>query len=103
MKDTFLEQFSVLINQFWDLVPVHTMTDFGQIHYLKISLNNVHIPQLFKSFEFGNGCRMSDENLVILEFNYLQNKKWYKQAVKNTRIKNSYRTYCIFSFNSDNW
>ena len=24
--------------------------------------------QLFKSFEFGNESRMSDENLVILEF-----------------------------------
>ena len=31
---------------------------------------------LFKSFEFGNGSGMSDENLVILEFKYLQNKKW---------------------------
>ena len=25
---------------------------------------------------FGNGSRISDENLVILEFKYLQNKKW---------------------------
>ena len=25
---------------------------------------------------------MSDENLIILEFKYLQNKKWQKQAVK---------------------
>ena len=24
--------------------------------------------RLFKSFEFGNGSRISDENLVILEF-----------------------------------
>ena len=32
--------------------------------------------RLFKSFEFGNGSRMSDESLVILEFKYLQNKKW---------------------------
>ena len=32
--------------------------------------------RLFKSFEFGNGSRISDENLVILEFKYLQNKKW---------------------------
>ena len=32
--------------------------------------------QLFKTFEFGNGSRMSDENLVILESKYLQNKKW---------------------------
>ena len=30
----------------------------------------------FKSLEFGNGSRMSDENLVIVEFKYLQNKKW---------------------------
>ena len=35
-----------------------------------------HPSQLFKSFEFGNGSRISDENLVILEFKYLQNKKW---------------------------
>ena len=34
------------------------------------------VTQLFKSFEFGNGSRISDENLVILEFKYLQNKKW---------------------------
>ena len=32
--------------------------------------------QLLKSFKFGNGSRMSDKNLVILEFKYLQNKKW---------------------------
>ena len=48
--------------------------------------------RLFKSFKFGNGSRMSDENLVILEFKYLQNKK-QKQAVKSARIKKSYRTY----------
>ena len=29
-----------------------------------------------KSFKFGNGSRMFDEKLVILEFKYLQNKKW---------------------------
>ena len=48
---------------------------------------------LFKSFEFGNGSRISDENLVILKFKYLQNKKWLKQAVISARIKKSYRTY----------
>ena len=32
-------------------------------------------PRLFKSFKFGNGSRISDEKLVILEFKYLQNKK----------------------------
>ena len=47
----------------------------------------------FKSFETGNGSKMSDEKLTILEFKYLQNKKWYKQAVKSTRTRKSYRTY----------
>ena len=36
---------------------------------------------------------MPDENLVILEFKYLQNKKWWKQAVKSARINKNYRTY----------
>ena len=36
----------------------------------------VCVSRLFRSFEFGNGSRMSDENLVILEFKFLQNKKW---------------------------
>ena len=36
----------------------------------------VDYSRLFKSFEFGNGSRISDENLVILEFKYLQYKKW---------------------------
>ena len=40
MKDIFVKQFFVLINPVWNSSPVHTMTDFGQIHYLKISLNN---------------------------------------------------------------
>ena len=40
MKDIFVEQFFVLTNPVWDSSPVHNMTDFGQIHYLKISLNN---------------------------------------------------------------
>ena len=39
--------------------------------------------QLLKLFKFGNGTRMFDKKLVILEFKYLQNKKWYKQAVKS--------------------
>ena len=34
-----------------------------------------------------------DKNLVILEFKYLQDKKWQKQAVKSAKIKKSYRTY----------
>ena len=40
-------------------------------HFLSPILNFVIPPRLFKSFEFGNGSRMSDENLVILEFKYL--------------------------------
>ena len=31
---------------------------------------------LLKSFEFGDGSRISDEKLIILEFKYQQNKKW---------------------------
>ena len=37
---------------------------------------------LFKSFEFGNGGRMSDQKLVILEFKYLQNKKMVVTSCK---------------------
>ena len=59
-------------------------------------------PRLFKSFEFENESRISDEDLVILEFKYLQNKKWYKQALKSARINKSYWTYWLFSFHSDN-
>ena len=40
MKDIFVEQLFVLINPVWDSSHVHTMTDFGQIHYLKTSLSN---------------------------------------------------------------
>ena len=60
---------------------------------LKLTWTFAVMPQLFKSFKFGNGSIMSDENLVTLEFKYLQNKKWSKQAVKSTGIKKSYRTY----------
>ena len=40
MKYIFVEQFFVLINPVWGSLPVHTMTDFGPTHYLKIYLNN---------------------------------------------------------------
>ena len=58
-----------------------------------INFKEGRMTRLLKSFEFGNGSRMSGENLAILEFKYLQNKKWQKQAVKSARIKKSYRTY----------
>ena len=66
-------------------------------------MGNSNAPQLFKSFEFGNGSRMSNKNLAILEFKYLQNKKWLKKAIKSARIKMSYRTFWLFSFHSSNW
>ena len=59
-------------------VLVHT----DSLHFFKkyqqpiIKFWSVPVPQLFKSFEFGNGSRMFDKNLAILEFKYLQNKKW---------------------------
>ena len=40
MKDIFVEQFFVSINPVWDSSPVYTMTEFDQVHYLKISPNN---------------------------------------------------------------
>ena len=40
---------------------------------------------LFKSFEFGNGGRMSDQKLVILEFKYLQNKKMVVTSCKSCK------------------
>ena len=49
--------------------------------------------RLFKSFEFVNGSRISDEKSFVLENKYLLNKKWYKQAVKSNGIKKNYRTY----------
>ena len=52
-----------------------------------------NIPQLFKSFKFGNGTRTTAKKLAILEFKYLQKKKWYKQAVKSTRTKKNQITY----------
>ena len=58
-----------------------------------VALFSFHCVWLFKSFEFGKRSRISDKNLVILEFKYFQNQKWYKQAVKSARIKKSYRTY----------
>ena len=43
--------------------------------FIRCALHHSALSRLFKSFEFGNGSRMSDENLVMLEFKYLQNKK----------------------------
>ena len=58
LKKQFLRDFSNFFQNFW------------------IATQVINITRLFKSFEFGNGSWMSDENLVKLEFKYLQNKKW---------------------------
>ena len=41
---------------------------------------------LLRSFKFGNGSRMSNEKLVILEFKYLQKKKKLKTSCKATML-----------------
>ena len=46
-----------------------------------------HETWLFKSFKFESGGRMFVKDLVILEFKYVQNKKWLKPAVKSARTK----------------
>ena len=58
----------------------------GKSHGKNVLTKNM-VPRLFRSLEFANGSRMSDEKLAILEFKYLQNLKWQKQAVKSTGIK----------------
>ena len=60
------------------ILEINLKTSYFKEH-LSVSasdINNILIwmAQLFKSFEFGNG--ISEENLAILEFKYLQNKKW---------------------------
>ena len=41
----------------------------------KIPFFRLVLAGLFISFDFGNGIKMSDENFVIPEFKYLQNKE----------------------------
>ena len=38
---------------------------------------------------------MSDQKLTIPEFKYLQNQKWYEEAVKSTRARKSLALSCI--------
>ena len=65
-------------------MPISTLLDLVKFPFdtliqeaIKLSMSTFCRPfldgtQLFKSFEFGNGRIMSDENLVILESKYLQ-------------------------------
>ena len=60
-----------------NLASVKTEVDKLDINKLApVPVDLSKLTRLFRSFEFGNRSRMSDENLVILEFKYLQNKKW---------------------------
>ena len=63
--------FSILCNAFL----LKSVISSHNSPVIKVPWSTV-VSRLLKSFEFGNGSRMSDENLVILEFKYLQNKKW---------------------------
>ena len=40
----------------------------GKSHGKNVLTKNM-VPRLFRSLEFGNGSRMSDQKLAILEFN----------------------------------
>ena len=53
-----------------------TMLYYINFHTSFINGEQIKIARLLKPFEFGNGGRISHENLVMLEFKYLQNKKW---------------------------
>ena len=88
----------------WKLIPFYfeLMIWEARIKFCLVNAQHIYFPRLFKSFEFGDGSSMSDAKIVLLEFKYLQNKKRQKKAVKSTRKKNSYRTYLLFSFHSDN-
>ena len=86
---------SVLLNEITDLfTKFHQIANCIQtknsVYYSNCSCCTPHVKiikrqlanlilvptRLFKSFEVGNGSRISDEKLVLLEFKYLQNKKW---------------------------
>ena len=49
-------------------------TNFIQNYWITTEV--INITWLFKSIKFGSGSRISNEKRVILEFKYLQNKKW---------------------------
>ena len=84
----------VMLSYSWDnIAQVKTLIQCCISGCRKLCSRKKPVSRLFKSFVFGNGSRMSNENLIILEFKYLQNKKWQKQAAKSARVMKSYRTY----------
>ena len=80
LKDIFVEQFFVLINPVSYLSPVHTMTglaDFGQIYYLKISLNDnmyTHTSLTVSSIIMAGWVGASKNNLASLILQSTQKK-----------------------------
>ena len=91
LKDIVVEQFFVLINPVSDLSPVHTMTglaDFGQIYYLKISLNDnmyTHISLTVSSIIMPGWVGASKNNLasVILQSTKKNKKLYFLECSEN--------------------
>ena len=54
-----------------------------------LSLSSKPTSRLYKSLESGNGTKISDEKWRLVKLRYLENKKWWKGTVKNTRIMNT--------------
>ena len=87
-RDSYYEDFET------NNLPKAEKGKTGNTHFHDLSAlfknsaeNNNHGPAvgqtgLFKSFEFGNGSRMSDKNHVILEFKYLKNKKMVETSCR---------------------
>ena len=93
MKDTFVEQFFVLINPVWDSSSAHTMTDsdladFGQLIYLNISLNNnmyTHASLTVSSITMPSWVGASKNNLALVYSNQQKklNKFYFLECLEN--------------------
>ena len=57
--------FGVIIISIINITLAIKFSDVASLHFNSLGLAAL-MARLFKSFEFGNGSRMSDENLVIL-------------------------------------
>ena len=78
--------------------PIWGVSLFGFLPSICPPTPRHHETWLFKSFKFESGGRMSDKNLVILEFKYVQNKKWLNPAVKSagTKKRNLLTIFILF-------
>ena len=68
-----------------------------------LSLSSKSTSRLYKSLESGNGTKISDEKWRLVKLKYLENKKWWKGAVKSTRIMNAQRLQWCIMFLTDFW